>query len=151
MITEGTEHLDRPVEEVFAFIADVRNDPRWHTDVLEARLTNGVAVGKGSMFEIRTKPFMGVSGGTVTVLEYDPPGRIVFDVAMGMMRPTTTFSVTPEDGGSRVTRRIDMEPTGMMRLMAPFMAGMARRRNTGFLKELKRVLESENDPAHGGG
>jgi uncharacterized protein YndB with AHSA1/START domain len=142
MITEGSEHLDRPVEEVFAFITDVRNDPRWHTDVIEARLTGGVSVGKGSIFEIRTKPFMGVSGGTVTVSEYEPPGRIVFDVEMGKMRPTTTLTVMPEDGGSRVTRRIDMEPYGVMRLMAPFMAGMARRRNAGFLAELKRVLES---------
>jgi hypothetical protein len=25
---------------VFAFVADVRNDPRWHTDVLEAQLTD---------------------------------------------------------------------------------------------------------------
>lgn len=151
MITEGNEQLDRPAEEVFAFIADVRNDPRWHGDVLEARLTNGEPVGNGSIFEIRTKPFMGVSGGTVTVSEYDPPHRIVFDVEMGKMRPTTTFTVTPEDGGSRVTRCIDMEPNGVMRLMAPFMAGIAGRRNAGFLAELKRVLESENRQTESGG
>lgn len=151
MITEGSEHLDHPAEDVFAFIADLRNDPHWHSDVLEARLTNGVSVRKGSIFEIKTKPFMGVSGGTVTVSEYEPPGRIVFDVEMGKMTPTTTFTVTPQDGGSLVTRRIDMEPKGVMRLMAPFMAGMAQRRNAGFLAELKRVLESGNDPAQSEG
>jgi hypothetical protein len=51
----------------FAFIADVRNDPRWHTDVLEARLIEDAVVDKGSTFEITTKPVMGMSGGTVTV------------------------------------------------------------------------------------
>jgi hypothetical protein len=140
---EGTESIARPATEVFAFIADVRNDPRWHTDVLEARLINGINVNRDSTFEIGTKPVMGISGGTVTVSEYDPPSRIVFDVRMGKLEPTTTFSVVPDRGGCRITRRIDMEPQGLMRVMAPFMVGMMRRRNAAFLANLKRVLESE--------
>lgn len=142
MITEGSENVARPAEEVFAFIADVRNDPLWHTDVLEARLTNGISVGDGSIFAIETKPFMGICEGTVRISEYDPPNRIVFGVEMGKMRPTTTFTVGPEDGRCRVTRRIDMAPPGVMRLMAPLVGGMARKRNTGFLADLKRVVES---------
>ena len=142
MITaEGTESIRRPAAEVFSFIADVRNDPRWHTDVLEARLIEGTTVDKDSTFEIKTKPVMGVSGGTVTVSEYDPPSRIVFDVRMGKLEPTTTFTVVPHGQGCRVTRRIDMEPQGLMRVMAPFMGGMMRKRNAGFLANLKRVLE----------
>ena len=46
--TEGTQSIVRPAAEVFAFIADVRNDPRWHTDVLEARLIEGTTLDKGS-------------------------------------------------------------------------------------------------------
>ena len=139
--TEGSEWIGRPAAEVFAFIADVRNDPRWHTDVLEARLIEGTIVDKASIFEIKTKPVMGVYGGTVTVSEYDPPSRIVFDVRMGKLEPTTTFTVVPHGQGCRVTRRIDMEPQGLMRVMAPFMGGMMRKRNAGFLANLKRVLE----------
>lgn len=146
MITEGNVYLARSAEVVFAFIADVRNGPRWHTDVLRAQLINGRAIGEGSTFEIETKPFMGVSRGTVSVSQYDPPRRIVFEVEMGKMRPTTTFTVDPEDGGCRVTRRIAMEPPGVMRLMAPFMARLARKRNAGFLAILKQVLESETAP-----
>ena len=141
--TEGTESIARPAGEVFSFIADVRNDPRWHTDVLEARLIDGTTVDRGSTFEIKTKPVMGVSGGTVTVSKYDPPSRIVFDVRMGKLEPTTTFSVVPDHRGCRVTRRIDMEPQGLMRVMAPFMGGMMRKRNAGFLANLRRVLESD--------
>jgi uncharacterized protein YndB with AHSA1/START domain len=139
--TEATGSIARPAAEVFAFIADVRNDPRWHTDVLEARLTGGATVGAGSVFEIDTKPVMGISGGTVTVSAYDPPRRIVFDVRMGRLQPTTTFTVVPDGSGCRVTRRIDMEPQGLMRVMAPFMGGMMRSRNAGFLANLRLVLE----------
>jgi carbon monoxide dehydrogenase subunit G len=140
--TEGSQSIARPAVQVFAFIADVRNDPRWHTDVLEAKLIGGTTVDKGSTFEIKTKPVMGVSGGTVTVAEYDPPSGIVFDVRMGRLEPTTTFTVVPDGQGCRVTRRIDMEPVGLMQLMAPFMGGMMHKRNAGFLANLKRVLEN---------
>jgi len=34
--------VERPVDEVFAFVADIENEPRWHTDILETeRLTEG--------------------------------------------------------------------------------------------------------------
>ena len=141
--TRGTVTIARPAAEVFAFIADIRNDPRWHTDVLEARLIEGTTVDRGSTFEIRTKPVMGVSAGTVTVSEYDPPSGIVFDVRMGKLDPTTTFTVVPDGQGCRVTRRIDMVPLGLMRVMAPFMGRMMRNRNAGFLANLRRVLESD--------
>ena len=95
------------------------------------------------MFEIETKPVMGVSGGTVAVLQYEPPSRIVFDVRMGKLQPTTTFTVVPDATGCRVTRRIDMEPQGLMRAMAPFMGGMMRKRNDAFLTNLRRVLEDK--------
>jgi hypothetical protein len=36
-----------------------------------------------------------------------------------------------------------MEPQGVMRVMAPFMGGMMRKRNAGFLANLRRVLEGD--------
>src|SRR5438477_5787407 len=139
--TEVTERLSCPAPEVFAFIVDVRNDPRWHTDVLEARLPEGTVIAKGATFEITTKPVMGISGGTVTVAELDAPTRVVFDVRMGKLEPTTTFTVVPDGDGCRVTRRIDMDPPGLMRVMAPFLGGVMRKRNAGFLANLRLVLE----------
>ncbi len=86
---------------------------------------------------------MGQSDGTVTVSEYSPPGRVVLQARMGKLEPSTILSVEPEGSGSRITRRIEMEKApGMMRLMAPFMGGMMRKRNAGFLANLKRVLEA---------
>jgi hypothetical protein len=102
-------------------------------------------VDKGSTFEIKAKPVMGVSGGTVTVSEYDPPSGIVFDVRMRKLEPTTTFTVLPDGDACRVTRRIDMEPLGLMPVMAPFMGRMMRKRNAGFLANLRRILESDRD------
>jgi uncharacterized protein YndB with AHSA1/START domain len=87
---ESTTSIARPADEVFAFVSDVRNDPRWHTDILEARLTEGVSIGAGSTFAIRFKPFMGQSEGTMTVFEYEQPRRVVLRGRMGKMAPTSS-------------------------------------------------------------
>jgi len=86
--TSGSTSIARPAAEVFAFIADVRNDPRWHTDVLAAKLLEGTAIDRHSIFEIETKPVMGVSGGTVAVSQYAPQGlmRAMAPFMGGMMR-----------------------------------------------------------------
>lgn len=139
---ESTTSIARPTDEIFAFVSDLRNDPRWHTDILEARLAEGGTVGPGSTFAIRFKPFMGQSEGTVTVSEYEPPSRVVLRGRMGKMAPTITLTVEPEGEGSRFTRRVEMQPPGLLRLLAPIMGGMFRKQNAGFVANLKRVLET---------
>jgi len=142
LTTVGSTSIACSAADAFAFIADVRNDPRWHTDVLKARLIQGNAIGRDATFEIETKPVMGISGGTVTISEYEPPSRVVFSVRMGKLQPVTTFTVVSEGAGCRVTRRIDMEPPGLLRAVAPFMGGMLRKSNIGFLESLRGVLEN---------
>ena len=86
---------------------------------------------------------MGQSEGTATVSEYEPPRRVVFQGRMGKMAPTLILTVEPKGQGSRFTRRVEMESPGLLRLMAPFMGGAFRKRNAGFVANLKRLLESE--------
>ena len=100
----STTSIARPAAEVFAFVADVRNDPKWHTDILEATLTDDRPVGAGSTFAIKFKPFMGQSEGTTTVASYEPPHRVVMTGRMGKMAPTITLTVEPEGAESRFTR-----------------------------------------------
>ena len=144
MITiESTEWIDRPVEHVFAFVSDVRNDPQWHTDVLEAEFDTAKPLTTGTTFRVRFKPFMGLSEGTGTVTAYEPPRRVVLTNQMGKFQPVITITVEPDDGGSRITRLVKMEAAGMLRYMAPFMGGMMRKQSDSFLSNLKRLLEED--------
>lgn len=86
---------------------------------------------------------MGQSEGTVTISDYAPPRRIALQGKMGKMAPTLICSVELQGEGSCFTRRVEMEPPGMMRLMAPFMGGMFRKQNAGFVANLKRVLKAQ--------
>ena len=138
---EVSETIARPPADVFAFVSDMRNESQWHTDVLQADLTAGTTVGQGSTFAVRYKPMMGMSEATSTVVEYDPPRKVVFDIDMGKMHGTNTMVIEADGDASRITRRVDVEPGGFLKIMSPVMGGMIRKANAGFLANLKRVLE----------
>ena len=142
MIVQVTETVARSPAEVFRVVSDVRNDPQWHTDVLDARLTNGVEVAQGSVFDVTIKPAMGVSGGTITIAELDPPHRVVMRGRMGKMEPTVTHAVEPVPGGSRFTRQVELSLPFPMAAMTPLVRRMIAKANKRSVANLKRVLEA---------
>lgn len=134
--------VERPVDEVFAFVADIENEPRWHTDIVEAeRLTEG-EVGEGTNYRVKFRPQpMSPPEGKIEIVEFEPDRRIVARSDMGNMKPELTHVFGEVNGGTRVTRRIRVETSGLMTLMSPLMKMMIRRRNAEFLENLKRLLE----------
>jgi carbon monoxide dehydrogenase subunit G len=140
MKVERNISIARPPAEVFGYIADVRNDPSWHTDVLEVSSSTD-AVGMGTVFNVKVKPSMGVSEGTMTVSRLEPGKLIEFKGKMGKMTPTVTNICESDGQGTRVTRRVELEPPGPMRVMSPLIKRMIGKSNDGFLANLKRLLE----------
>jgi uncharacterized protein YndB with AHSA1/START domain len=136
--------IDRPIEEVFAYVTDTSNDPAWHTDILEARKTSGGPIGIGTTWHLRFKPVMGVSEGDTEVVAFEPNRKAVQQGVVGPMQPTLTYLFEPADGGTRFTRRVEIRVSGMMRLMEPLMKLMTPRGNARFLANLKRVLEERS-------
>jgi uncharacterized protein YndB with AHSA1/START domain len=138
--------INRPVDEVFAYVTDTANDPAWHTDILEARKTSDGPIDTGTRWHQRIKPFMGVSEATAEVVAFEPYRMEVLRGVAGPMRPTLTYLFEPSDGGTRFTRRVQIDVSGMMRLMQPIMRMMMTKRNAGFVANLKQVLEQESRP-----
>ena len=136
--------IDRPVEEVFAYVTDTSNDPAWHTDILEARKTSAGPIGIGTTWRLRFKPVMGVSEGDTEVVAFEPNRKTVQQGVVGPMQPTLTYLFEPAGGGTRFTRRVEIRVSGMMRLMEPLMKLMTPRGNARFLANLKKVLEERS-------
>lgn len=136
---ESSTFIARPAEEVFAYVADVRNDPAWHKDVSSATIIRGnESIGTGTVFDVKAR----VSG-TEEVVECVAPHRVVLRGGdMGSVVPTDTRTITPGDGGVTFTRHVDLEASGFMGWMTRKMAGTARKRNDRFVENLKNVLET---------
>ncbi|MDX1511657.1 MAG: SRPBCC family protein [Nitriliruptorales bacterium] len=133
---ESSTFIARPADDVFAYVADVRNDPSWHKDVRNATIVDGETVGLGTVFDLDAR----VSG-TEEIIEFEAPTRVVLLASMGKMTPRDIRTVTPAEGGVTFTRRVEMEASGVMGWMSKKMVGTARKRNDQFVANLKYVLE----------
>lgn len=134
--------VSRTPDEVFRYVADLRNEPNWHVDVAAVPPdTDGVPV-VGKTYALKFKPFMGKTDGTFTALEVEPGARVVYRGDFAGLQPRITYSVEPVGEGTRFTRAVEMHPSGVKVLMTPMMAFMVPRRNKVFVQNLKRVLES---------
>ncbi len=135
--------INRPVEDVFAYVTDTSNDPAWHTDILEASKDSEGPTGMGTKWHLRFKPFMGVSESTSEVVAFEPKRREVLRGVAGPMQTTLTYLFEPSGGGTKFTRRVQIKISGMMKVMEPLMRLMVPKRNAAFIANLKRVLEQE--------
>ncbi len=132
--------INRPVEDVFAFVADQANEPQWHTDVLEVDPGRPLQLGASVTWLVR---FMGSNTYVVEVTAFEPPRRIELTTRQGPLRPILTHTFQGTDGATRYQRHVQIPLHGMFRLVGPIMrvTGAARRRNARFAENLKNLLE----------
>jgi uncharacterized membrane protein len=117
--------VQRPIEEVFAFLADAENDPRWRSGVLDIARVDGDGV--GARYRQGVKGPMGRRvAADFEVTEYEPPRAIGFRATAGPVRPEGRYVLEPADGGTRVRFSLSCTPSGAARLMTPMVARTMR-------------------------
>lgn len=139
---EHTVDITRPVEEVFDFVIDQSNEPKWHTDVLEVEPKERLELGSKVTWLIK---FMGESHYVAEVTRFEPPSKVELTTKEGPLRPTLTHTFESVNGGTQYTRRVEIPSEGMFRLVGPIMRamGVAKRRNAGFAENLKGLLDRD--------
>jgi len=117
--------VGRPIDEVFAFLADGENDPRWRNGVLDIERVEGEGVG--------TRYRQGVKGpmgrriaADYEVTEFAPPRALAFRATAGPVRPEGRYELEPVGDGTRVRFALECTPTGFARVMTPMVARTMR-------------------------
>ena len=141
-VYEHTIAIARAPEEVFAFVTDVRNYPRWQPSLVEVRPWCRGPLRLGSeATEVRR--FLGREVETTwRCVEHEPATRSAIQADDGPVPFRGTFSLQPTRRGTRFTWTVETRGPAA-RLGGP-LVGIATRReleeNTARLREL---LESE--------
>lgn len=147
-----TEHvtIDRPREEVFAYLVDIANHPEFSDHYLkEWHLLRKDSVGRGAGARFRVDaPRDRFGWADMTFVEVDPPYRIVAVGRGGKfnrIRTSTVWTLVPAPGGAtRVEYSTESDPP---LLTDKLMEALGRRRrwfqrNTRkALRRLRRILE----------
>ena len=138
---ENTITIHCPIEQVFAFVADYRNNVKWQTGVIVAEFTSPGQVGVGTTFKYDAE-FMGRKMETTGELAaYDPPKRIAWKSTSGPFPMSGDTSFESVEGGTLVKDTIEAEPGGFFKLAEPLLMKQIQGQTEKDMKKLKELLE----------
>lgn len=141
---EATTVIDRPIEEVFAFLADGTNDPKFSPRVLEIAKTTDGPPGVGTVYASTVKDAGIKTSRELKLTEFEAPTRIRWAETS---KNTVTaseggYDLAPEGGGTRVTIYNVLEGHGLGKLMAPLALRSARKGADDFGRSIKAAVEA---------
>ena len=135
--------INRPVEEVFAFVSNSENLPRWRSTSLEVKKTSKGPIGVGSTFKGRFT-FLGRQfDGNLVVTEHEPNQIYTSKMAEGPFPLETRYVLEPVENGTHVAFVVEGAPGGFFKLAEPLVVSMAKRAYDTDLQNLKDMLEAQ--------
>lgn len=137
---ERTVVINRPIADVFAFVADGEKAQQWRSGVIEISKKSGD--GQGAVF----RQVVGGPGGRkidadYEVTEYNPPTHLGFRAIAGPVRPVGSYDLKDDSGKTTLTFKLSAELGGLKKLL---MGGQVQKTMDGemaALDKLKSVLE----------
>ena len=141
---ESTVVFDRPIEEVFDFLADGENDPKFSPRVLEIKKSTDGPPGVGTVYASTVKDAGMKTKREFKITEFERPTRIRWaEVSKNLvMAPEGGYDLAPEGGGTRLTVYNVLEGRGPGKLIAPLALRAARRGAGDFGKAIKTAVEA---------
>ncbi len=114
-----TVTVNRPIDEVFAFLVDGMNEPKWRPDVISIEPVAGTGPGVGQTYaQTMSGPGKRKIKGDYRITRFESPTRLDFETIAGPARPVGSFTLSePSSGVTEVTFTIDLTPRGAMVLM----------------------------------
>lgn len=134
--------IERPPDEVFAYLATPENIPHWQEGVVDASVIGGLPAGPDTTIEVRRK----LMGRTLTIVfqttEFVENQRFAFASVSGPVSMSAEVEVASQDSGAVVTFSVSGKPDGALGLAGPFIEQIIRRETLANSARLKEILES---------
>jgi uncharacterized protein YndB with AHSA1/START domain len=137
---EGEILIGRPVEEVFDFVADTRNEPSFNPAMADAELLTALPIRQGTRFRAR----MGRAGTQMQVelTEFDRPHRLGSRTTSSMMQTSGTLTFAADGDGTIMSWHWQVHPQGWMRMLSPLVEPLGNRMERRIWTSMKRHLEN---------
>lgn len=140
---EGEIGIERTVAEVFDFVADERNEPRFNPQMTSVEKLTGGEIGLGTQFRAEV-----LSGGRplsmiIEFTDFDRPRRLGSRTTMSGMVILGELTFVEDGDATRMRWAWNMQPTGALRLLKPLIVLMGRRQEREIWTSLKQCLEAE--------
>jgi uncharacterized membrane protein len=141
---QETVTIQKPVEEVFAYMSNAENDAEWRTNVVEIEKVSPGEKGVGTEYRQVVKGPMGKGlDADLRYTEFEPNQRVAFETISGAVRPSAVIEFTPlSESSTQVRITMTWEPKGAAKATAPVVGRMLESSIKESYANLPRVLES---------
>lgn len=137
---EVSIHLNRPVEQVFAYLINPSNLRAWQANLIETeQLTEPLRVGTHVREVRRMGPRQAEIQAEITAFE---PNKHFATKTLTKPQVMVSYSFEPTNNGTLLNYKFLMQTSGIMRLLEPLIARSIKQDTKSDFEGLKRVLES---------
>jgi len=144
---QGKLVIHRPVHEVFDFVADERNEPRYNPRICRAEKLLPGSIGCGTRFRAEAVTLGRTTGMTIEYTAFERPRRLASSIHMPAAEIAGTLRFDPVANGTRMGWSWEVRPRGLYRLLTPVIARVGRRQERENWGGLERFLEAREDLA----
>jgi uncharacterized protein YndB with AHSA1/START domain len=136
--------INRPVEDVFAFMSNPENDPQWQSETTETEITSQGPIGVGTTY-LDVTHFLGRRIESIyEFTEYEINKKLSLKTTSGPIPIEATITYESVENGTKVNFSARGEAGGFFKLAEPLVARMAQRSWTANYANLKDLLESQD-------
>ena len=142
----ATTTINRPIDQVFAFLADGTNDKKFSPRVQEITKTTDGPVGVGTVFSSTVKDAGMKSSREFELTEFDQPAKIRWTERSknSITVPDGGYDLASEgDGATRMTIFNNFEGHGFGKVLLPLATRAAKKDADAFAGRIKAAVEAE--------
>lgn len=134
--------VNRPVDEVFAYVTDVKTWPRWESGLLQAEQTSEGPINVGTTFRGTSQALGQRMEWTSEVTDYTPSKSWGQKIVSKGWSTEESLTFEPFEGSTKFTLTSELEMGGFFKLVAPFVARKMQKQIERNLAKLKDILEA---------
>ena len=139
---EHSSTIHRSIEEVFAYMTDLRNAPEWQSGLLEMRQTTEGPVSTGAKY-VGVRRFLGRKlESSIEIVEYEPNTKLSWKTISSPTPFVSSWLFETTAEGTKVIWNLEVE-VGFFGLADPLVAAAIRRDAEAGFGTLKDLLENE--------
>jgi carbon monoxide dehydrogenase subunit G len=141
---EGTTVVARPIEEVFAFLSDGENDPKFSPRVQKIEKITDGPPGVGTRYRSTVKDAGMTTKREFELTEFVVPTRIRWAERSknAVTAPVGGYDLAPDGEGTRVTVFNELEGHGFGKVIVGLALRSARKGADEFAASIKRAIEA---------
>jgi uncharacterized membrane protein len=140
---EASVVINRPIEEVFAFAANIENNAQWQSGVLEAQVTSEGPIGVGTTYRYVTQLLGRRIEADGEVTEYEPNRTYSFESTSGPFPIEGGLTCEAAEDGTKVTLAVEADIGGFFKMAEPLVARTIKKQFEADVGKLKDLLEAQ--------